>query len=152
MKPTTVEQYLAALPADRRAALIAVRKVILRNLPDGFEEALQYGAISYVVPLSRFPKTYNGQPLALASLASQKSHMAVYLMNIYDEASNRWFAAEYRKSGKKLDMGRACVRFKKLDDLPLDVIGRAIARTGADEFIDKYMKTRPQAARTRKGR
>ncbi len=135
----TVEEYLAELPTDRREAINAVRKVILDNLPTGYEEMMQFGMISYVIPLERYPVTYNKQPLQYAALASQKHYMSVYLMNVYgDPDSEQWFVEQYRASGKKLDMGKSCVRFKKLDDLPLDLIGRAIARTPVEAYIEVY--------------
>ena len=139
----TVREYLAALPPDRRATVAAVRKVILEHLPRGFEEAMQYGMIGYRVPLARYPATYNGQPLAVAALAAQKGYTSLYLMNVYgDRATERWFADAFRKAGKKLDMGKSCVRFKSVDDLPLDVIGQAIARTSVEDFIASYEASR----------
>ena len=146
MKSTapTVEAYLAELPDDRRAALAAVRAVILENLPAGFEEGMQYGMIGYYVPLERYPETYNGEPLALAALASQKRHMALYLMSIYgDAAEDSWFRTRWESTGKRLDMGKSCVRFRRLEDVPLDVVGEAIARTSADDFIAAYERSRP---------
>ena len=101
-----------------------------------------------MVPLSRYPDTYNKQPLALASLASQKRHMALYLNNVYsDEATREWFTSAYAASGKRLDMGKSCVRFKRLDDLPLEVIGQAIARTSVDDFLATYEATRRKTKR-----
>ena len=142
-KAATVEEYLEELPAERRRTVDAVRKVILDNLPDGYEEAMQFGMISYVVPLERYPKTYNGQALSYAALASQKNYVSVYLMNIYsDVETERWFTERYRASGKRLDMGKACVRFKKLDDLPLDLIAEAVALTSVDSFIELYEESR----------
>jgi uncharacterized protein YdhG (YjbR/CyaY superfamily) len=136
---TTVAGYLASLPPDRRAAMSAVRKVIRKRLPAGFAEAMQYGMISYHVPHARFPDTYNGQPLCLASLASQKGYMAVYLMGVYgDPEVERWFKEAYARSGKKLDMGKSCVRFKTLADLPVDVIGDVIAKVSVDALIAKH--------------
>lgn len=138
-----VEGYLAALAPQRRSAIEAVRAVIRENLQPGFEEGMQYGMIGYFVPLARFPKTYNGQPLALAALASQKNYMSAYLMNVYgDEETRRWFEDEWKKTGKKLDMGKSCLRFKSVNDLPLELIGRAIARTTVDDFLAKYEATR----------
>ena len=120
----TVEAYLAELPDDRRAAISAVREVILENLPDGYEESMNWGMIAYEVPLSTYPDTYNGQPLSYAALASQKNHMAVYLSGIYmDEDAREKFERDYRATGKRFDVGKSCVRFRKLDDLPLPVIG-----------------------------
>ena len=141
-KATTVDQYLASLPEDRRAAISAVREVILKNLDTQYEEGMQYGMIGYYVPHKVFPAGYHcdpKQPLPFASLASQKSHMALYLMCNYGEPEReKWFREAWAKSGKKLDMGKACVRFKKLDDLPLDVIGEAIRRAPAKAYIAHY--------------
>ncbi len=139
----TVEEYLAELSEDRRAAISTVRKVILDNLPTGYGETMQYGMIGYVIPLEDYPETYNGQALVYASLASQKNYMSLYLMNIYaDPEAERWFVEQYKASGKKLNMGKSCVRFKKLEDLPVDLIGQAIARTPAVEFIERYETSR----------
>ena len=138
-----VEEYLAELPADRRSAIAAVRKVILENIPEGYEETMQYGMIAYVVPLEKYPDTYNGQPLAIAALASQKNYMALYLMNIYgSKKKQRWFVQEYKASGKKLDMGKSCVRFRNLESLPLELVGKAVAGTSVSEFIKQYEKAR----------
>ena len=132
----TVEQYLSELPDDRLEAVETVRDVILANLPDGFEEAMNWGMITYQVPLSRYPDTYNEKPLMMAALASQKNHMAVYLTGVYaDQESRQRFQAAYQATGKRLDMGQSCVRFRKLDDLPLELIGEAIAEYSVDEFI-----------------
>jgi hypothetical protein len=144
--PQTVEEYLSVLPDDRRAALSAVRDTIVRHLPDGYTETMQYGMIGYVVPLSLYPAGYLGDrktPLPFAGLASQKNHMAIYLMNIYGSKElERWFRAEYKKTRKKLDMGKSCVRFKKLEDLPLDLIGQAVSRTPVSAFIAFYEAAR----------
>lgn len=147
----SVDEYLASLPDDRREAIATVRQVILSNLPEGFEEVMQYGMISYVVPLARHPDTYNGQPLAAAALASQKQYMSVYLMSVYaDDGLRASFEDAYRKTGKKLNMGKSCVRFRSLEQLPLELVGEAIARVGVDEFIDTYEAARRRAASTRK--
>ena len=130
----TAGAYLDALPEDRRAAVGAVRDVILAHLPPGFEETMQHGMIGYVVPLARFPDTYNGQPLTLAALASQKRHMALYLMGVYGE-DDGWFRARWEATGRKLDMGKSCVRFRRLEDVALDVVGAAIARTSVDDLV-----------------
>ena len=133
---TTVEGYLAELPADRREAIEAVREVILENLPDGYVETMNWGMIAYEVPLEVYPGTYNRQPLAFAALASQKNHMAVYLTGIYisDEAREE-FEAAYRATGKRFDVGKSCVRFRKLGDLPLDLIGETVASLPVDRLI-----------------
>jgi hypothetical protein len=136
---TTVAEYLASLPDDRRTAVTAVRKVIRKNLPKGIVETMNWGMISYEIPLSIYPKTYNGKPLMFAALASQKNHMAVYLSGIYGSAELRArFEEQYRATGKRLDVGKSCVRFRKLDDLPLDVIGDAIAACDVDQLISFY--------------
>ena len=141
---TSVAQYLAELPADRWAAIEAVRQTLLANLPAGYEEAMNWGMIVYQVPLARYPDTYNGQPLAYAALASQKKYMAVYLSGIYaDDETRQAFEAAYRATGKRYDVGKSCVRFRKLDDLPLALIGESIARFGVDEFIVQAEKAHP---------
>jgi uncharacterized protein DUF1801 len=145
----SVEAYLAELPEDRRVAAEAVRAVILANLPAGFEEGMQYGMIGYYVPLERYPVTYNGQPLGVAALASQKRHLSLYLMGIYgDDGKATWFRERWAQTGKKLDMGKSCVRFRRLDDLALDVVGEAIARTSVDDFIAGYERSRGVASTT----
>jgi hypothetical protein len=133
---STVQDYLSELPEDRRSALTRVRTVIRKHLPRGFEETMQYGMISYIVPLSRYPNTYNGQALTVAALGSQKNHMAVYLMGVYGSPQLRtWFESAYAASGKRLDAGKSCVRFKKLDDLALDAVAGAIERVSVADLI-----------------
>jgi hypothetical protein len=144
-KAATVQQYLASLPADRRAALEAVRKVILANLDKDYAEGMQYGMIGYAVPHRVYPAGYHcdpSQPLCFAGLASQKNHCSLYLMSIYgSEKERQWFEREWKKSGKKLDMGKACIRFKSAADLPLELIGEAIARTPAKQYIAAVERT-----------
>ena len=141
-KATTVEQYLASLPDDRRAALETVRAVIRKNLDADYEEGMQYGMIGYYVPHRVFPPGYHcdpKQPLSFAGLASQKNHMAVYLMCVYGNGTEKdWFAKAWKKTGKKLDMGKSCVRFRRIDDVALDVIGEAIKRVPAKKYIADY--------------
>jgi len=145
-RATTVDDYLASLPADRRATIAAVRKVVRKNLPRGFEEGMQLGMIAWYVPLETYPDTYNGQPLQLAALAAQKSHNAIYLMSVYsDPALETWFVDACRKTGKQLDMGKSCVRFESLDDLALEVVGEAIAKIGCHDFIAQHEKGRAAA-------
>lgn len=133
---TTVSAYLASLPDDRRKAMSAVRKVIRANLPKGFVESMSWGMISYEVPLKSYPDTYNGQPLVYAALASQKNHMSVYLMGIYgSDALRAEFEDAYRATGKRMDIGKSCVRFRTLDDLPLEVVGEAVGALTLDQFI-----------------
>lgn len=140
---TTVEEYLAELPAERREAIATVRDTILDNLPDGFEEVMNWGMIAYQVPLSVYPDTYNKKPQMYAALASQKNHMAVYLTGVYmDNAYRDTFEAAYRATGKRLDVGRSCVRFRKLDDLPLELIGETIGRLDLETFVERVKQVR----------
>jgi uncharacterized protein YdhG (YjbR/CyaY superfamily) len=135
-KAKTVAEYLSDLPDNRLEAIETVRDVILENLPEGFEEVMNWGMITYQVPLSRYPNTYNKKPLMMAALASQKNHMAVYLTGVYaDPASRAKFTAAYKDTGKRMDMGQSCVRFRKLEDLPLELIGQAIAEYSVDDFV-----------------
>jgi hypothetical protein len=145
---STVDTYLASLPADRRAAIARVRSVVNARLPRGYEETMQYGMISWIVPASRLAETYNGQPLALAGLASQKQYMALYLLSIYGDARlATWFKAAYKASGKKLDMGKSCLRFKTLDALPIDVIGDAISKVSVDDYVARYHAARSKSVK-----
>ena len=159
----TVREYLAGLPADRRTAISAVRKVIRDNLPDGYSEAMNWGMITYhQVPLATCPDTYNGQPLMYAALASQKNHMAVYLTGIYtSEGSRAAFEAAYRATGKRFDVGQSCVRFRTLADLPLPLIGETIASLPAAALVERVRqvtsarttraRTTPAKSRARRG-
>ena len=145
-KAGSVEEYLEMLPEDRRASISVVRSTILENLPVGYEETFQHGMLAYVIPLAAYPVTYNKLPLLYAALASQKNYMSVHLMGIYGNPENEgWFVEQYEASGKKLDMGKSCVRFKKLEDLPVDLIGEAIARTTVAEYIQIYEASRKKA-------
>ena len=139
----TVDEYLEGLPEERREAISTVRAAILDRLPAGYVEEMRWGMISYEVPLAVKPDTYNGKPLMYAALASQKRHMAVYLSGIYaDAAARREFEEAYRATGRRLDMGKSCVRFRRLGDLPLEVIGDAVARYPVDDFVDLYSRAR----------
>ncbi len=150
----SVDDYLGALPESRRKALSAVREVILANLPEGYAECMFCGMIGYVVPHSIYPAGYHGnpgQPLQYAALGSQKNHMAIYLCNVYgDPATERWFRESYQATGKKLDMGKSCVRFKKLGDLPLDVIGQVIARTPVKKYLARIEQVFQRLGKRRK--
>lgn len=133
---TTVEEYLKELPPEKREVIEKVREVILENLPEGFVEGMQYGMIGYYIPLEDYPDTYNGEPIGIAALASQKRHFAIYLSGIYiDKDQEKWFAEAYKATGKKMDMGKSCVRFTKLEELPLELIGEAVGKLSKDEFI-----------------
>lgn len=144
-KATTVAEYLKSLPEDRRRAIEAVRKVILANLDPDIREGMQYGMIGYAVPHSVFPAGYHcdpKQPLPYAMLASQKQYMSLHLMSIYMHPENeRWFREAWKKSGKKLDLGKACVRFRKLEDLALDVVGQAFRRVSAKSYLGVYVQS-----------
>ncbi len=153
-KAATVDAYLAELPSDRRAALEAVREVFRKNLDRDFEEGMQYGMIGYYVPHKVFPPGYHcdpKQPLPYAGMASQKNHMSLHLMSLYISGSpdrpgganehEQWFRDAWAKTGKKLDMGKACIRFKKIEDLALDVIGEAVRRVPAAKYIERYQAT-----------
>ncbi len=144
----TVVAYLAELDDDRRTAISAVRQVILANLPAGYEEVMQFGMIAYVVPFSLLAKTYNRQPLMYLALASQKQYMSLYLTTIYaDGGLLDWFQERYLAAGKKLTMGKSCLRFRRLSDLPLDLIGEVVAKTFVNEFVAIYRKARSSPGR-----
>jgi uncharacterized protein YdhG (YjbR/CyaY superfamily) len=146
----TPDEYIASLPPDRREAVRTVRDVVRMNLPAGFEEGMQYGIIGWYVPLERFPNTYNGQPIGIAALANQKNYMSLYLNTVYgDPKTEAWFKERYAASGKQLDMGKSCVRFRRLEDLPLDVIGDTIARVDLDSFLGAMEEARGSSRRTR---
>ena len=131
-----IDAYLKKLPADRKAAIAKLRDVILDNLPKGYEEAFDYGMPVYQVPLSVYPDTYNKKPLMYAALASQKSHMAIYLLNAYGMPPIREkLEKAFAKAGKKLDMGKSCLRFKKLEDIPLDAVAKTIAATPMEKYV-----------------
>jgi len=139
----TVDEYLAGVPEDRREAISAVRRTIIDNLPEGYEEVMNWGMITYQIPLSAYPDTYNKQPLMYAALASQTNHMAVYLSAIYtDDGRRSDFEEAYRATGKRYDVGKSCVRFPKIENLPLHVIGDAVAATPMAAFIEQYERGR----------
>ncbi|MDE0069840.1 MAG: DUF1801 domain-containing protein [Caldilineaceae bacterium] len=153
----TVEEYLSELDEGRREAIAAVRAVILENLPAGYEETMQHGMIAYIVPSSVVAETYNGQPLVYIALASQKRHMSLYLTGVYgDEATAEWFRERYLATGKRMDMGKSCVRFTKLENLPLDLVGEVVAMTPMADFIGhagvhEGSRTRRRKARAKAG-
>jgi hypothetical protein len=149
----TVQEYLKELPADRREAMNAVRSVILANLPKGYEECMSYGMIGYVVPHSIYPKGYQCNPklpLPFVNLGSQKNHMALHMMCCYgDTKLKAWFEEAWKASGKKFDMGAGCLRFKKLEDVPLEVIGQLVARVPVDAYIRGIEKAFEENAKAR---
>jgi len=142
MVARNVDEYLEALPPARRQALSALRKTIVERLPDGYEEGIQYGVIGYYVPHSICPDGYHTdpkQPVPFISLASKKSGMTLNFFGVYvDSVAKERFVSAWKKSGHKLDMGAACVRFKKLEDVPLDVVGDAVASLPVAAFLEKY--------------
>ena len=134
----TVQEYLTDLPPERRQTIEKVREIILKNLPKGYEEVMNWGMITYQVPLEVYPDTYNGKPLMYAALANQKNHMAVYLTGIYmNEDRRNEFEQAYKNTGKRYDVGKSCVRFRSLDDLPLPLIGNSIKAMKMDEFVER---------------
>src|SRR4051794_411384 len=149
----TVQEYLKELPADRREAINTVRGVILANLPKGYEECMSYGMIGYVVPHRIYPKGYQCNPklpLPFVNLASQKSHMAIYLMCCYcDPKLKAWLEKAGKAAGKKFNMGGGCLRFKKLEDVPLKVIGQLVASLPVDVYIRRIEKVFAENAEAR---
>ena len=139
----TVDEYLAELPAERRAVIAAVRDMVNRHLPDGYVEGMGYGMIGWVIPLSRYPHTYNKQPLGYLGLAAQKNYNALYLMAVYaDSAHEQTLRRAYAERGLKFDMGKCCLRFKDASPPPEEVLGPIIASTSPDEFIALYEAAR----------
>ena len=144
-KATTVEAYLAALPDDRRKTISEVRSVVKKHLPKGYEEMIGSGMITYCVPLERYPNTYNKQPLCYVGLAAQKNHNALYLMGAYATGAQRKALEDaFRQAGKKLDMGKSCLRFDDVDDLPLDVIGKVVASIPPEKWVEIYESSHPK--------
>lgn len=139
---TTIEAYLQSLPDDRREAVQAVREVINRNIDNQFAEGMQYGMPAWFVPHSVYPAGYHcdpQQPVPFASVASQKNHVAIYMFCIYClPGEAEWFAQQWKATGKRLDMGKGCVRFKRLEDVPLDLIGEAVRRATITRFLEHY--------------
>lgn len=142
-KATTAEDYIATLPEDRKKAMTELRTVILKNLPKGFKEVMNYGMLGYVVPHSIYPSGYHcdpKQPLPFLSIASQKNFVAIYHMGVSAEKNLLdWFTNEYGKQSKvKLDMGKSCIRFKKIDQIPFKLIGELASKMTPQEWITVY--------------
>ena len=141
----TVDEYLQELPPERREVISAVREVVLQNLPNGYVEGMNWGMISYEIPLETYPNTYNGKPLSYIALAAQKRHYALYLSGVYQNPDQQALLEKgFELKGKRLDMGKSCVRFRKLDDLPLDVVGQVVAATSTAELIAGYEAYHPK--------
>jgi len=144
-KARTVEEYIANLPEDRREAVIKLREMVLKNLPEGFKEEMNYGMIGYVVPHSIYPSGYHCTPelpLPFANIASQKNHIAFYHMGVYaDPELYKWFTTEFPNHSKyKLDMGKSCIRFKKPDRITYELIGELMQKMNVEEWIELYEK------------
>ena len=149
-KAATVDEYLSELPEERRAVVSKVRDVVRRNLPKGYRETANWGMITYDIPLERYPDTYNGRPLCYAGLAAQKNHYALYLMGAYSNPADAAKLREaFRKAGKKMDMGKSCLRFRRVEDLPLDAIGRLIKGTPPAKLIRSYESSRKTGRKTK---
>ena len=151
-KATTVAEYLSALPEDRRKVVSRLRSFVRKHLPEGYKEQIGWGVITYAVPLATLPDTYNGEPLCYAAIAAQKNYYSLYLMNVYGNAAKtKRLADAFKARDQKLDMGKACLRFKALDDMPLDVIGELIASTPMDRYVEIYKSSRANGAKGAKG-
>lgn len=143
-KAATVKEYLASLPEERKKAINELRQQILKNIPRGFEEVMSYGMIGYVVPHSLYPNGYhvdNKLPLPFINIASQKNYVAFYHMALYESTLLKWFEENWKKhSSKKLDMGKCCVRFKKTEDIPFELIGTLAGKLTPAQWIAMYEK------------
>jgi uncharacterized protein YdhG (YjbR/CyaY superfamily) len=147
-KSSNVMDYLAAQPPERRAVLSKLRALIRRHVPNGYEEGFNWGAITYQVPMNRCPDTYNGQPLCYVALAAQKNYFSLYLMTVYgDRVKKAQLENAFKQAGKKLDMGKSCIRFRSLDDLPLDAVADIIASTPVDAYVAVYQESRKHRSR-----
>ena len=151
---TTVNEYIASLPEERKAAMTKLRKIIKKNLPKGFEEVMSYGMIGYVVPHSIYPKGYHCNPklpLPFINIGSQKNYIAMHHMGVYANKSLlEWFVAAYEKLPTKLDMGKGCIRFKKIEEIPFDLIGELAKKIDVQAWIEMIETNTAKAAETRK--
>ncbi len=140
---TTVQDYLASLTPEQRSVIDPVRSLILTHLPSGFVESINWGMLSYEVPLEIYPHTYNKKPLNYIGLAVQKQYYSLYLMTAYmDKSVYQTLMNAFESAGKKLSLGKSCIRFKKVEDLPLDLIGSIIASHSVESFISAYEEAR----------
>jgi hypothetical protein len=161
MKPPsnvkTPAQYIASLPADRAKTIATVRALVSKHIPRGYEECLVWGTIGWTIPLSRYPDTYNKQPICYVALSSQKNFCSLYLMGAFWSASQlEQLKAAFKAAGKKLDMGKCCVHFESPDDLPLEAIGKLISAISSEKWIEMYEQSRlktkaGQAQRAKQG-
>ena len=146
----TVAQYIKSLPSERALVIKQIRKLVKQNIPDGFNECMRWGMISWEVPLRRYPETYNGQPLSYIALAAQKNNYSLYLMGCYANEKDRVaFEKSSKAAGKKLDAGKSCIRFKKIEDLPLDLIAQQVGKYSVEGYIKLYEKSRISSQKKR---
>jgi len=147
---TTVSEYLKELPENRRKAISRVRSVVKKNLPVGYTEGMGWGMIAWYIPMKDYPDTYNGQPLCIAGLASQKNYCTLYLMGPYMSPAHLATLKEgFKKAGKKLDMGKSCIHFREADDLPLDTIAEVVGAISPSDLIQFSERTHPKKKRAR---
>ena len=144
----TVTQYLDGLPPERRVVVAAVRDLVNRYIPSGYVESMNWGMIAWEIPLARYPDTYNKQPLMLAALAAQKNSYSLHLLGAYmDPTADGILRAAYATTGRKLDMGKGCLRFKHFEDLLTEPIAHLIAGVSVEDYIARYQAARPQPSR-----
>jgi hypothetical protein len=142
-RPSTVAAYIAGLPPDHRATITAARKFVHEHIPKGYAEFMSWGLINWGIPLSRYPDTYNGHPLCYVALGANKNYSTIHLMGCYGDARQTAFLKEeYKKAGKKFDMGKACLHFRTMDDLVPDAVGRVIASVPPETFLENYEKVK----------
>lgn len=141
-KPTTVDEYLAALSDEQRPTADAIRSLIVDHLPDGYVEALLWGMPNYVIPMERSGPTYNGQPLAYVAFAARKAGWSIYLMGLYSDGDEDRSFRERWAGAKKLDLGKSCLRFRSLDDIDIPLVTETIAGTSVDDFLATYERLR----------
>ena len=142
-RPTTVDGYLESLPPEKRAVIAAGRKLVQANIPKGYAEFMNWGVINWGIPLSEFSNTYNGQPLCYVALGAQKNYSSLYLMGCYGNAKLTAFLKdEFKKAGKKFDMGKSCLRFKSLDDLELESLGKVIGSVTPGQYLEMYKRVK----------
>ena len=151
---TTVDEYIASLPEERKDTMTKLRKIIKKTLPVGFEEVMSYGMISYVVPHSIYPKGYYCNPklpLPFINIGSQKNYFTMHHMAVYASANLLdWFVAEYEKIPSKLDMGKGCIRFKKPEEIPFELIGELVKKVTVTQWIDMMESNIAEAAKNKK--
>jgi hypothetical protein len=142
-RAATVREYLAELPEDRRKTITATRTLVKKHLPKGYQEVMQYGMICWIVPTSRLKATYNGQPLCYTALAAQKNFTTLYLMTAYGSKDQyAWLKDQFKKAGKKFDMGKSCLHFKSMDDIVPEAVGKVIASVTPDRYVEIYLESR----------